>query len=83
MKSKAAYTNKWLNRNRHLWEERKSCGIDLIFLKTECAPKVVRERVKEINESRRRKSDEILISNLVDLAFNDKPKWPRIIKWGK
>ena len=68
MKSKAAYTNKWLNRNRHLWEEKVVRGINIIILKTKCAPKIVVERVKEINTSRREKNCEVIYTALRNLV---------------
>ena len=55
-KSKAAYTNKWLNRNKHLWSDKAINGEFIIILKTKDAPKIVRERVKEINKVRRIKN---------------------------
>ena len=53
MKSKAAYTTKWLNRNKHLWFEVKDDnGINIIIIKKVDAPTIVRERVLEINAKR-------------------------------
>lgn len=58
-KSKAAYTNIWLNRNKHLWKEvsfRNGCT--LIILKTTSAPNIVSDRIKEINTKRKEKAKE-------------------------
>ena len=52
-KSKSAYTNIWLRRNKHLWYEKRYNGGNCIFFKTKCPPKIVVERVNEINEKRR------------------------------
>ena len=51
-KSKAAYTNKWLSRNRHLWHETIINGIKIIILDKMDAPNIVVERIKEINRKR-------------------------------
>ena len=51
-KSKAAYTNKWLSRNRHLWHETTINGINIIILDKMDAPTIVVERIKEINHKR-------------------------------
>ena len=51
-KSKAAYTNKWLSRNRHLWHETTTNGVKIIILHKQDAPKIVVERIKEINYKR-------------------------------
>lgn len=51
-KSKAAYTNKWLSRNRHLWHETTVNGAKIIILHKQDAPKIVVERIKEINYKR-------------------------------
>ena len=51
-KSKAAYTNKWLSRNRHLWHETTINGIKIIILDKMDAPNIVVERIKEINHKR-------------------------------
>ena len=51
-KSKAAYTNKWLFRNRHLWHETTVNGTKIIILHKQDAPRIVVERVKEINHKR-------------------------------
>ena len=55
-KSKAAYTNKWLNRNKHLWCDKAVNGEFIIVLKAKDAPKIVKERVEEINKVRRVKN---------------------------
>lgn len=49
-KSKAAYTTKWLNRNKQHWCEKAIKGVMQIVIKKPDAPKIVFERVKEINE---------------------------------
>lgn len=52
-KSKAAYTNKWLNRNRQHWKEQPYFfGTTKLVVTKKDAPKIVLERVKEINEHR-------------------------------
>ena len=56
-KSKAAYTNIWLNRNKHLWTEYNIYfqikeSLPTIHLRENSAPKIVVERVKEINAKR-------------------------------
>ena len=51
-KSKSAYTNKWLSRNRHLWHETTTNGIKIIILDKNDAPRIVVERIKEINYKR-------------------------------
>ena len=52
MKSKAAYTNKWLERNKKFWHEEQKGDISIIIVDKKDAPKIVLERVIEINESR-------------------------------
>ena len=45
-KSKASYTNKWLNRNKHLWyEEDDERKRPITFKPNACIPNIVRERV--------------------------------------
>ncbi len=56
-KSKAAYTTKWLNRNKQHWCEKAIRGVMQIVIKKPDAPKIVFDRVKEINEKRRLKDD--------------------------
>ena len=52
-KSVAAYTNKWLNRNKHLWHiEHYTKDIPVIIIDKLDAPKVVIKRAKEINRKR-------------------------------
>lgn len=52
-KSKAAYTTKWLNRNKWFWYEKDYFfGSKIIVITKKDAPKIVLERVKEINDSR-------------------------------
>ena len=51
-KSKAAYTNKWLSRNRRFWHEEHVNGKPIIIIDKVDAPKIVLERVKEINLKR-------------------------------
>ncbi len=50
--SKAAYTNKWLSRNRRFWHEKEINGTTIIILDKLDAPKIVVERIKEINYKR-------------------------------
>ena len=70
-KSKAAYTNKWLSRNRHLWHETTTNGIKIIILNKMDAPKIVVERIIEINHKRGyRKSTNSYLRYLVN---NSKP----------
>lgn len=49
-KSKAAYTNKWLSRNKHLWHETTIDGIKIIILDKSDAPNIVVKKIKEINK---------------------------------
>ena len=51
-KSKSAYTNKWLSRNRRFWHEKEINGTTIIILDKRDAPKIVVERIKEINYKR-------------------------------
>ena len=52
-KSKAAYTTKWLNRHTQFWYEKEYFfGSKVIVITKKDAPKIVLERVKEINDSR-------------------------------
>ena len=52
-KSKAAYTNKWLSRNKQHWKVGKSeDGTRVIIITKLDAPKIVFDRVYEINKSR-------------------------------
>lgn len=51
-KSKAAYTNKWLSRNKRFWHEQQFRGIQMIVIDKKDAPKIVIKRVKEINVAR-------------------------------
>ena len=51
-KSASSYTNKWLNRNKKFWFEKISDGSKLIVLKKADAPKIVVNRIIEINKSR-------------------------------
>ena len=51
-KSNAAYTNKWLSRNRRFWHEEHVHGIPVIILDKEDAPKIVIKRVEKINLKR-------------------------------
>jgi len=55
-KSKSAYTNIWLRRNPHLWCEKERNHVSLIVLLTDSAPRIVRERIEEINQKRRKKA---------------------------
>ena len=52
-KSIAAYTTKWLNRNKQFWYEQDYFfGTKKIVITKKDAPKKVLQRVKEINENR-------------------------------
>ena len=51
-KSKAAYTNKWLFRNTQHWKEIEYKGARVIIIKKLDAPKIVIERIEEINRKR-------------------------------
>lgn len=51
-KSKSSYTNKWLSKNKHFWHEGFFNGIKIIILDKNDAPKIVKERIKEINHKR-------------------------------
>ena len=51
-KSNAAYTNKWLSRNRRFWHEEHVDGKPVIIIDKKDAPKIVLARVKEINAKR-------------------------------
>ena len=51
-KSKAAYTNKWLSRNRRFWHEEHVNSKPVIIVDKEDAPKIVLARIKEINAKR-------------------------------
>ena len=50
--SKAAYTSKWLSRNRRFWHEEHYRGMPVIILDKKDTPTIVVKRVREINESR-------------------------------
>ena len=74
-KSKAAYTNKWLSRNKHLWHEVTLNGVKIIILDRLDAPKIVIERVEEINHKRGYSwSINTYLRNLVRSASNAKQK---------
>ncbi len=51
-KSKSAYTNKWLSRNKRFWHEEHVNGKPVIIIDKEDAPKIVLVRIKEINAKR-------------------------------
>lgn len=52
-KSKAAYTTIWLNRNKQHWKEQPYFfGKTKLVVTKKDAPKIVLQRVKEINEHR-------------------------------
>ena len=53
-KSKASYTKKWLNRNKHLWHQNddEKCLGRITFKPNACIPNIVREYVKKINRAR-------------------------------
>ena len=53
MNSKAAYTTKWLNRNKQYWYEKTiDRDVTIIVIKKKDAPKIVKQRVLEINLKR-------------------------------
>ena len=53
MKYTKSYTNKWMHHYTNFWhEEQIRYGFKIIVIDKEDAPKVVRERVKEINNRR-------------------------------
>ena len=64
-KSKASYTTKWLNRNKHLWYEKddEECLGQITFKPNACVPNIVREHVKKINHARLIKVWEALYEN--------------------
>ena len=51
-KSKAAYTNKWLSRNKQHWKVDEVEGTKVIVITKLDAPKIVFDRVYEINKNR-------------------------------
>jgi hypothetical protein len=51
-KSKSSYTNKWLNRNKHLWYEGNEFKREITFKPNACVPNIVKEHVKKINKAR-------------------------------
>ena len=51
-KSNAAYTNKWLNRNKSFWHEENYDGYSIIAVTKKDAPKKVLNGVKVINANR-------------------------------
>ena len=69
-KSKAAYTNKWLHRNQHLWHEDLVHNVPQIILHISDAPKIVNERVIEINLKRREKGLHNIEDN-EDIEFDE------------
>ena len=50
-KSKAAYTNKWLSRNKQHWKIVMSNGTRVIIITKLDALKIVFDRVREINKN--------------------------------
>lgn len=48
-KSKASYTNKWLSRNKRFWHIEHYVDEQVIIIDKKDTPKIVIERVKEIN----------------------------------
>ena len=77
-KSKAAYTNKWLSRNRHLWHETTTNGIKIIILDKNDAPRIVVERIKEINYKRGYGTINTCLRNLIGDTSYVKPKAPKM-----
>lgn len=73
-KSTSAYTNIWLRRNKHLWQERVFSGFKAIELKTKDAPKKVIKGVETINKRRQSKDRNQLINRFVNAIFNGKKK---------
>ena len=65
-KSKAAYTNKWLSRNKQHWKVGESQGTRVIIITKLDAPKIVFDRVYEINK-KRIASRKVFITKLVSL----------------
>ena len=57
-KSKAAYTTKWLNKNKQYWTEIIVRKAKQIVITKKDAPKIVLERVEFINWKRRLKAIE-------------------------
>ena len=51
-KSKSAYTNKWLSRNQQHWKIGEVKGTRAIIITKPDAPKIVFDRVYEINKKR-------------------------------
>ena len=74
MKSKAAYTNKWLRKNKHLWCEKAVNGHMIIILSISNVPNIVRERVREINAKRMTQSDPLakIINSIEYIGRNKK-----------
>ena len=68
-KSKAAYTNKWLSRNKQHWKVGESQGTRVIIITKLDAPKIVFDRVYEINK-KRIASRKVFITKLVSLLAN-------------
>ena len=53
MKNKVSYTNKWLTHYPHFWhEEVIRTGFKIIVIDKADAPKIVKERVHQINMRR-------------------------------
>ena len=65
-KSKAAYTNKWLFRNKQHWKVGENEGTRVIIITKPDAPKIVFNRVYEINK-KRIASRKVFINKLVSL----------------
>ena len=53
-KSKSSYTNIWLRRNKHMWHELDGL---IILEDREHTPKIVRDRVDEINSKKMKPSN--------------------------
>ena len=78
-KSKSAYTNKWLSRNRHLWHEATINGVKIIILDKLDTPKIVVERIKEINYKRGYgRTINTCLRNLIGDTSYSKPKTPKM-----
>ena len=74
-KSKAAYTNKWLSRNKQHWKVGESEGAEVIIITKLDSPKIVFDRVYEINKKRIATRKAAIRSLL--LAINETKKTPR------
>jgi hypothetical protein len=74
-KSKAVYTNKWLSRNKQHWKVDEVDGAEVIIITKLDSPKIVFDRVYEINK-KRIATRKVAIRNLL-LAINETKKTSR------